>query len=76
MHKSQYKFAKKRNKWDVTIKSIKKPLMEKKVVNIKKIHQIRYKIGERERERELTFFSMNNLEGIWERGGNEVKRNL
>ena len=48
--------------------------MEKKVVNIKKIHQIRYKIGERERE--LTFFSMNNLEGIWERGGNEVKRNL
>ena len=49
MHKSQYKFAKKRNKWDVTIKSIKKPLMEKKVVNIKKIHQIRYKIGERER---------------------------
>ena len=26
--------------------------MEKKVVNIKKIHQIRYKIGERERERE------------------------
>ena len=52
MHKSQYKFAKKRNKWDVTIKSIKKPLMEKKVVNIKKIHQIRYKIGERERERE------------------------
>ena len=36
----------------------------------------REKIGEREREREereLTFFVMNNLEGIWERGGNEVK---
>ena len=27
----------------------------------------------RERERELTFFVMNNLEGIWERGENEVK---
>ena len=26
-----------------------------------------------ERERELTFFAMNNLEGIGERGGNEVK---
>ena len=35
----------------------------------------RDKIGERERERErgLTFFSMNNLEGIGERGGNGVK---
>ena len=31
------------------------------------------KIGERERERELTFFAMNNFEGIGERGGNEVK---
>ena len=32
--------------------------------------------GERERERErvLTFFAMKNLEGIGERGGNEVKR--
>ena len=28
---------------------------------------------ERDRERELTFFAMNNLEGIGERGGNEVK---
>ena len=28
----------------------------------------------RERERELTFFAMNNLEGIGERGGNEVKQ--
>ena len=31
---------------------------------------------ERERERVLTFFVMNNLEGIWKRGGKEVKRNL
>ena len=30
--------------------------------------------GERERERVLTFFAMKNLEGIGERGGNEVKR--
>ena len=29
-----------------------------------------------QRERVLTFFAMNNLEGIGERGGNEVKRNL
>ena len=29
-----------------------------------------------EKERVLTFFTMNNLEGIEERGGNEVKRNL
>ena len=31
---------------------------------------------ERERERVLTFFAINNLEGIGERGENEVKRNL
>ena len=46
----------------------------------KKIHKKRNKIGEREREREregIDLFTMNNLEGIWERerGGNEVKRN-
>ena len=28
------------------------------------------------RERVLTFFAMNNLEGIGERGGNKVKGNL
>ena len=31
---------------------------------------------ERERERVLTFVAMNNLEGIGERGGNEVKGKL
>ena len=31
---------------------------------------------ERERERVLTFFAMDILEGIGERGGNEVKRKL
>ena len=44
--------------------------------NNKRIHQKRNKIGERERERVLTFVAMNNLEGIGERGGNEVKGNL
>ena len=37
----------------------------------KKKHQKRQ--DWRERERELTFFAMNNLEGIGGRGGNEVK---
>ena len=31
---------------------------------------------ERERERELICFGMYNLQGIGERGGNEVKGNL
>ena len=31
---------------------------------------------ERERERVLTFFVMNNLERIGEKGGNEVKKKL
>ena len=41
----------------------------------KKKHQKRqdWRERERERERELTSFAMNNLEGIGERGGNEVK---
>ena len=39
--------------------------------NNKKIHQKRNKIGERW---SIDLFTMNNMEGIWERGGNEVKR--
>ena len=41
----------------------------------KKIHQNRETELRRERERErvLTFFAMNHLEGIGERGGNKVK---
>ena len=35
MHKSRYKFAKKRNKCDVIIKLKKKPLTKKKVVETK-----------------------------------------
>ena len=31
---------------------------------------------ERERERELTYFVVDNLEGIKERGGNEIVKNL
>ena len=71
MHKSRYKFPKKRNKCEVTIKSTitKRTISGKKM--IKKNHQKRQ--NWRERERELTFFVVNNLEGIGERGGNEVK---
>ena len=42
------------------------------IKNLKKKRSKETKL-ERERERELTFFAMNNLEGIGERGGNEVK---
>ena len=45
------------------------------IKNLKKKRSKETKL-ERERERQLTFFAMNNLEGIGERGGNEVKRNL
>ena len=79
MHKSLYKFFKKRNKCVVKIKSI----IRKSTIkggengwNNKRIHQKRNKTGERERERVLTSVAMNNLEGIGERGGNEVKGNL
>ena len=75
MHKSLYKFAKKRNKCDVIIKStiIKITInREKSSWNNKKNHQKK----NLEREREYWHFFVNNLEWIWERGGNEVKRNL
>ena len=56
MHKSLYKFVKKRNKCDVTIKSTitKRIISERKKrgwIN-KKIQQKRNKFGERKRERE------------------------
>jgi len=41
---------------------------------MKQIHQKRNKI--RERERVLTFFVVDNLEGIGKRSGNEVRRDL
>ena len=57
--------------------------MKKKVETIKESMKRETKLErERKREREcvcvcvLIFFGMNNLEGIVERGGNEVKRNL
>ena len=78
MHKSRHKFTKKKNKCDMTIKSTitKRTISSRKKVveTIKKIHQKRNKIGERERV--LSFFVVDNLEGIGKRGGNEVKRNL
>ena len=52
--------------------------MEKSGWNNKKSSKRETKNGERERERErereLTFFAMNNLEGIGERSGNEIKK--
>ena len=72
MHKSLYKFAKKRNKCDVTIKS-KITINGKKVVEtIKKFTKKETKL---ERE-SIDLFAMNNLEGMWERDRNELKRNL
>ena len=90
MHKIQYKFTKRINKCDVTIKStiIKRTISGKKLVEIiKKSTKERQNVcvcvcvcvreRERERERErLTFFVVDNLEEIVERGGNEVRRNL
>ena len=48
------------------------------MVEKKKIDQLRNKIGERERERKrvLTSFVEDNLEGIEERVGSEIIRNL
>ena len=74
-----------RNKYNVTIKSIITKLSAiswgnkwlKQYKNPPKEKQIwGEKERERERERVLTFFAINNLEGIGERGENEVKRNL
>ena len=69
MHKGRYKFAKKRNKCDVTIKStITKNNYERKkkrvVETIKKFTEKETKL-EREKEREsIDLFAVNNLEGI------------
>ena len=69
MHKGRYKFAKKRNKCDVTIKStITKHNYERKkkrvVETIKKFTQKETKL-EREKEREsIDLFAVNNLERI------------
>ena len=80
MHKGRYKFAKKRNKCDVTIKStITKITINGKKKQLKQQQKFTKKETklEREREREsIDLFAMNNLEGIWERGGKEGKRNL
>ena len=70
MHKSRYKFAKKRNKCDVTIKSTitkkkKKTINGKKVVEtIKKFTKKETKL-ERERERVLTFLPWTTWKEYW-----------
>ena len=54
MHKSQYKFAKKRNKCDVTIKSVitKSIISGEKMLEIRKESTKKEKQNWRERERE------------------------
>ena len=79
MHKSQYKFTKKINKCDVTIKSTITKITisrKKKVVETikKKSHQ-KQKQNWRKRE-SIDLFVVDNLEGIGEGDGNEVRRNL
>ena len=81
MHKSRYKFTKKINKCDVIIKSIitKRTISRKEKRsrwnNNKKSIKRKNKTGERERE-SIDLFVVDNLEGIGERGGNEVRINL
>ena len=60
-------------KWQLNQQQQKEPLWGKKWLEKKSIKRDKIGERERERERELTFFAMNNLEGIGERGGNEVK---
>ena len=79
MHKSLYKFTKKINKCDVTIKSTITKITisrKKKVVETikKKSHQ-KQKQNWRKRE-SIDLFVVDNLEGIGEGDGNEVRRNL
>ena len=79
MHKSRYKLAKRRNKCEVTIKStITKGTIkgEKKCSKQLKKNQKRENWRERVRRERIDLFVVNNLEGIWERGGNEVRINL
>ena len=83
MHKSQYKFTKKKNKCDVTIKSIitQRAISRKKKKSgwnnkkkKKKKHQKRKKNWRKKESIDLEI--MDNLKRIGERGGNEVRRNL
>ena len=74
MHKSLYKFIKKRNKCDVTIKSTitKRTISGEEVVKKKSSKETKL---ERERERVLTFLQWTT----WKEqrmGGNEIIRNL
>ena len=77
MHKSLYKFTKKINKCDVTIKSTitKITISRKKMVETIKKKPPKQKQNWRKRE-SIDLFVVDNLEGIGEGDGNEVRRNL
>ena len=79
MHKSQYKFTKKINKCDVTIKStITKITISRKKKWLKQLKKKSHqKQNQNWRKREsIDLFVVDNLEGIGEGDGNEVRRNL
>ena len=78
MHKILCKFIKKRNKCDVTIKSTitKRTISGKKISGWNNKKSTKRETKLRERERVLTSFVVDNLEGIAESGGNEIIINL
>ena len=83
MNKSWYKFTEKTNKCDVIIKSTitKRTICREKKSgwnNLKKKLSKQKKIKNKNwRKREsIDLFVVDNLQGIRERGGNEVRRNL
>ena len=76
MHKSLYKFTKNINKCDVIIKlTITKRTISRKKKVVVTIKKKSTKKKWRKRE-SIDLFVMDNLEGIGERGGNEVRINL
>ena len=79
MHKNQYKFTKKINKCDVTIKStITKITISRKkkwLKQLKKKSQQKQNQNWRKRE-SIDLFVVDKLEGIGEGDGNEVRRNI
>ena len=79
MHKSLYKFTKKINKCDVTIKStITKITISRKKKWLKQLKKKSHqKQNQNWRKREsIDLFVVDKLEGIGEGDGNEVRRNI
>ena len=78
MHKNLYKFTKTINKCDVTIKSkITKITISRKKKVVETISKNPPKQKQNWRKREsIDLFVVDNLEGIGEGDGNEIRRNL